>query len=126
MIVLGAAFNVSEIVIFAVVVFQFLASLLTGQPNTRLTHFGRNLARYLQQIISYLTFSTEDKPFPFSSWPNEPQEESVATEVENPLSSETESAGPVADADEAEKPKKRASRKTATTSKPRTNRKKQS
>jgi hypothetical protein len=81
MIVLSVAFNVAELIIFVVVVFQFLASLFTSQPNDQLTRFGRNLARYIQQITVYLTFATEEKPFPFTPWPNEPHEE--APEEEN-------------------------------------------
>ncbi len=72
MIVLSVAFNLAEFITFAVVAFQFLASLFTGQPNDRLTRFGRNLARYFQQITVYLTFTTEEKPFPFTPWPDEP------------------------------------------------------
>ncbi len=75
MIVLSVAFNVAEIIIFAVVVFQFLASLFTGQPNDQLTRFGRNLARYLQQISVFITFATEEKPFPFTPWPDEPHQD---------------------------------------------------
>ncbi len=74
MIVLSVAFNVAELVTFAVVAFQFLASLFSGQPNDRLASFGRNLARYLQQITVYITFATEDKPFPFAPWPDEPHQ----------------------------------------------------
>ncbi len=44
-IVLIVAFNVAELITFAVVAFQFLSSLFTGQPNDRLNRFGRNLAR---------------------------------------------------------------------------------
>ena len=72
MIVLAIAFNVAEIVTFVVVVFHFLANLFTGQPNDRLVRFGRSLARYLQQIIVFMTFATEEKPFPFAPWPNGP------------------------------------------------------
>ena len=75
MIVLGVAFNVAEFVTFAVVVFQFLASLFTGKPNDRLARSGRNLARYLQQVTVYMTFATEEKPFPFTPWPDEPHDE---------------------------------------------------
>lgn len=74
MIVLSVAFNVAEVIIFAVVAFQFLASLFSGQANDRLARFGRNLARYLQQIAVYVTFATDEKPFPFAPWPDEPHE----------------------------------------------------
>jgi len=120
MIVLAVAFNIAEIVFFAVVVFQFLATLFTGKPNTQFTRFGRNLARYLQQIIIFMTFVTEEKPFPFSGWPDEPNEEPLVVENDKPIRSKTEEAETAAENGEAAKPKKSAPRKTATTRKPRT------
>ena len=72
MIVMGIAYGVAEIVAFAVVVFQFLSSLFTGQHNERLARFGRNLGRYFQQITLFMTFATDEKPFPFGQWPDEP------------------------------------------------------
>ena len=120
MIVLAIAFNIAEIVIFAVVVFQFLVTLFTTKPNSQFTRFGRNLARYLQQIITYMTFATEEKPFPFSPWPDEPHEEPLVVENDKPTSSKTEQSETVAKNSEPAKPKKPAPRKTATTRKPRT------
>jgi len=90
MIVLGIAFNVAEFITFVVVAFQFLASLFTGQPNDRLTRFGRNLARYLQQVTVYMTFATEEKPFPFTPWPDELHEEAPVEEDSNQLNDKSE------------------------------------
>ena len=106
MIVLSVAFNVAEVIIFAVVAFQFLASLFTGQPNDRLARFGRNLARYLQQITVYLTFTTEEKPFPFTPWPDEPHEETPVEEDSNQLNDKPQNAGVATQNDEASKAKK--------------------
>ncbi len=106
MIVLSVAFNVAEVIIFAVVAFQFLASLFTGQPNDRLAGFGRNLARYLRQITVYLTFTTEEKPFPFTPWPDEPHEESPVDEDSNQLNDKSENAGEANQHDEASEAKK--------------------
>ena len=106
MIVLSVAFSVAEVITFAVVAFQFLASLFTGQPNDRLARFGRNLARYLQQITVYLTFTTEEKPFPFTPWPDEPHEEAPAEEVSNQLNDKPENAGGATQNDEASEAKK--------------------
>ncbi len=106
MIVLSVAFNVAEIITFAVVVFQFLASLFTGQPNDRLTLFGRNLARYLQQIIVYLTFATEETPFPFNTWPDEPHEEAPEDEDSSQLNDKSGHAGDMTENDEAGETKK--------------------
>ena len=124
MVVLGVAFSVAEFVTFAVVAFQFLSSLFTGHPNDRLTRFGRNLARYLQQIIVYMTFVTEEKPFPFTPWPDEPHEETRVEEHNNQLNDKPENTGDVADNDEAgEAKKRRTTRKPPATQKTRKSRK---
>jgi hypothetical protein len=99
MIVLCVAYGVAELITFAVVVFQFLASLFAGQPNDRLARFGRNLARYFQQIIVFMTFATEEKPFPFAPWPDEPHEEAPVEEDGNQLNGISENAGDVPESD---------------------------
>ena len=49
---------------------QFLHVLFTGQSNPRLKDFGLSLARYAYQVLEYLTFNTEVRPFPFDTeWP---------------------------------------------------------
>ncbi len=106
MIVLSVAFYVAEFITFAVVAFQFLASLFTGQANDRLTRFGRNLARYLQQVTVYMTFATEEKPFPFTPWPDEPHEEAPVEEDSNQLNDKSGNAGDAAENDEAGEAKK--------------------
>ena len=84
MLILSLAYGVAEFVTFAVVVFQFFASLFSGKPNDRLARFGRNLARYFQQITVYMTFTTEEKPFPFAPWPDEPHEEAPVEHTSSP------------------------------------------
>jgi hypothetical protein len=99
MIVLCIAYGVAEFVTWAVVMFQFFASLLAGKPNHRLSRFGLNLARYFQQITVYMTFATEEKPFPFAPWPDEPHEEAPMEEDSNPSYSDSENAGDAAEND---------------------------
>ncbi len=106
MIVFSVVYSVTELVTLAVVVFQFLASLFAGKPNDRLAGFGRNLARYFQQITVYMTFVTEEKPFPFAPWPDEPHEETPVEEDSNQLNDKSENAGDVAENDEAGEAKK--------------------
>ena len=99
MIVLCIAYGVAKLVTSAVVVFQFLASLFAGKPNDRMAHFGRNLARYFQQITVYMTFATEEKPFPFAPWPDEPLEEAPVEEDDNRLNGDPENTGDAAEDD---------------------------
>jgi hypothetical protein len=65
-------FNIVEVAIFVVVAAQFAAHLLTGKDLSPLQFVGRKLGDYLYQIIAYLTYSSDDKPFPFNDWPEAP------------------------------------------------------
>ena len=62
-------FNLAELVLGFAVLFQFVHALITGGPNARVGGFGENLGRYVYQILRYLTYNTEDRPFPFADWP---------------------------------------------------------
>lgn len=117
MIILAIAFNIAEIIIFAVVVFQFFMVLFTRNPNEQFTRFGRNLARYVQQIVAYLTFSSEEKPFPFASWPDEPDARNTPTENDKPTGSAAASKETDV-ANKAASPRKPAPRKSTAKRKP--------
>ncbi|MEJ2115688.1 MAG: DUF4389 domain-containing protein [Gammaproteobacteria bacterium] len=71
MLVVTFLYSVSRIVVGAVVIVQFFWVLFTGETNQKLQVFGKSLATYTNQIILYLTFNTEARPFPFDiDWPN--------------------------------------------------------
>ncbi|MBI5750955.1 MAG: DUF4389 domain-containing protein [Hydrogenophilales bacterium] len=70
MLLMGLVLHVSVTLILVVTVIQFVMVLLNDAPNIRLLAFGRNLGRYLQQIVNFLTFASEEIPFPFSDWPS--------------------------------------------------------
>ena len=60
-----------KLLIIAVSLFQFGAVAVTGQTNKQLLWLGRQLAVYEYQIIFFLTFNSELRPFPFSAWPSD-------------------------------------------------------
>lgn len=73
MIVVVLLAAVSRVVVGAVVVLQFFYVLFTGETNKRLERLGQSLATYTYQIVRYLTFNTEERPFPFDAdWPAGP------------------------------------------------------
>jgi len=72
MILFIAIWSVSRLVVLAVVILQFLIVLFTGQTNSRLAALGLSLATYSYQLVAYLTFVTEEQPFPFDDWPSGP------------------------------------------------------
>lgn len=69
MLLMGLAFQVCETVLCIVTIIQFVMTLLNDTPNARLVSFGRSMGIYLRQIVNFLTFATEEMPFPFSEWP---------------------------------------------------------
>lgn len=60
-----------KFLVIAVSLFQFGAVALTGQMNKQLLWLGRQLAIYEYQIILFLTFNSEQRPFPFLTWPGD-------------------------------------------------------
>lgn len=72
MLLFVAIYHVTAVLIGAIAALQFAWKLVTGEPNARLTSFGEDLARFFYQILRFLTFNTDDKPFPFDEWPSHP------------------------------------------------------
>jgi len=71
MVIFVFLYGISRFVIGAVVVLQFLWVLFTGETNDRLKSLGQSLATYTYQIILYLTYNTDSRPFPFDDdWPS--------------------------------------------------------
>ena len=59
-----------------IVAFGFLWVLFTGEVNRELREVGQSLASYVYQNIRFLTFNTDEKPFPFGSkWPSASEED---------------------------------------------------
>ncbi|MFL2855602.1 MAG: DUF4389 domain-containing protein [Pseudohongiellaceae bacterium] len=56
-------------VILVIIIAQVLFTLLTGSQNTNLKDFSNALAHYIYQILKFLLYGIEDKPFPFTDFP---------------------------------------------------------
>ncbi len=57
-----------RLILWTVVILQVASALLTGTPNRNLIDFGRRLSSYVYQIWLFLTYNTDQPPFPFSDW----------------------------------------------------------
>jgi len=54
-----------------VVVLGFLWVLFTGEVNQQLRQAGQGIAAYLYEIVRFLTYNQDERPFPFGSdWPS--------------------------------------------------------
>lgn len=122
-------FRVAFMVVFAVVLYvvalvltlltvaQIIFSLFTGSDNENLRALGRDLSTYVHQILAFLTYNSDSKPFPFATYPatEEPvnateqeQEEDIDLDIEVNIQEGTE---PGATAKPARSPRKSATRK---------------
>ncbi|HEB27065.1 MAG TPA: DUF4389 domain-containing protein [Porticoccus sp.] len=90
MVLFAIVFQVSTVVLWLVVVVQALSALITGSPNANVKGLAASLSQFIFDIVRFLSYGTEDKPFPFQSWPE------VAVE------DEPEAAAEVASEDEPE------------------------
>ncbi len=88
MIVFGLLSILARMVVWIVAVLQFLLVLITGADNKNLRDLGQGAAKWTYQAFLFLTFNSNDKPFPFSDWPE--IEESEDNEVITSLSSAEE------------------------------------
>ncbi len=67
--VYGVIFYFLFILIWLMVIFQFIMKLITTELNDQLLDFSDSLTKYVSQILLYITFKSEERPFPFSPWP---------------------------------------------------------
>ena len=67
----GVIFYFLFFLIWLVVIFQFLMKLITTELNEQLLDFSNSLTKYVSQILLYITFKSEERPFPFSPWPSD-------------------------------------------------------
>ena len=70
-----------------VVLIQFGFLLITGKVNKNLKEFNKEIGLYLYDMIKYLSFQTNTKPFPFRDWPYDENEKK--SEKVEPTTNET-------------------------------------
>ena len=63
-----ACIGVAQAVLAASVAVQFGFLLIGGSRNLSLLEFGEQLRGYIDRVLCYITFESDDKPFPFAKW----------------------------------------------------------
>jgi hypothetical protein len=72
MVLMALAFQLTGTLLGLLAVVQFVLTLVSEKPNERLCSFGQRLGYYLRQIAEFVSFATEEVPFPFADWPESP------------------------------------------------------
>jgi Domain of unknown function (DUF4389) len=95
MAVFGLLSIVARIVVWVVAVLQFLLVLITGEGNSNLRDLGQGASKWTYQAYMFITFNSDNKPFPFSDWPEIDQQEGVAETSDTVEAAESEDADDV-------------------------------
>ena len=59
-----------SMVLFVIAITQYIYSWLTGEPNEKILYFTEGLAEYSKELVSYVGFNTDEKPWPVGEWPD--------------------------------------------------------
>jgi hypothetical protein len=70
MILMAMAFQLAATLLGLIAVVQWILALVSDTPNARLTRVGKAVGSYLRQIADFVSFGTEEVPFPFNDWPS--------------------------------------------------------
>ncbi len=111
MLLFAGIYHVAALVLAMVALFQFLCVLFTGKKNGKALSLGASLSTFIYQVYRYLTFNSDERPFPFADWPSD-----VALAEQSPVEA-APAAAPQAPQEPAAKPapKKRAPARKRTT-----------
>ncbi|MCB1985327.1 MAG: DUF4389 domain-containing protein, partial [Nitrosomonas sp.] len=63
-------YSISKFLVIGIMLFQFVTIVLSEKPNEQILKFSQCLGIYIYQIIQFLSFNSEQRPFPFSKWPD--------------------------------------------------------
>ncbi|UZE94455.1 DUF4389 domain-containing protein [Alkalimarinus alittae] len=69
MVMFYIVYKISDLVVIVMAILQAVVTTFGNGPNERLTAFGASLATYVSQIVRFLSYADEKKPYPFSEWP---------------------------------------------------------
>lgn len=106
MILFAFVLYVAGFVMTFLVIVQFIFALVTGKANANLRQLGDSLSQFIYAVLRFLTYNTDDKPFPFAPWPTPsplPAEELAEAEAVTPAAT---ASAPKAAKPKAAKPKK--------------------
>ena len=93
-------------VILVLMIVQALFVIITGDSNSNLRFLGAALSKYIFQVLEFLSYNSNTKPFPFSDFPK------VDNDEFNPPSAAKKEAGDTSSV-KKKAPSRKASRKKA-------------
>ena len=103
---------VIPLVLLVLMIAQVLFVLITGESNANLRSLGAALSTYIFQIVQFMSYVTDSKPFPFSNFPKAENDDlNISNEIKQDKKSTVINKKPAA---KKVAKKKTASRNSAT------------
>lgn len=95
MVLFAVFLQLAAIIMWVLCSIQFLFVLLTGQDNENLRQLGSSIASFVHHALRFLSYNTDDKPFPFEAWPAPEESEGVVSEQTVPADEPVDEPGDV-------------------------------
>jgi hypothetical protein len=61
--------KIISMILFVIAVGQLIYSWISGSPNEKILSFSQSMGEYVKQIVLYISFNTDEKPWPSADWP---------------------------------------------------------
>ena len=58
-------------VLFVLALIQVVVLAINGRTNEELKHFSLNLIQYLWEVLAFITFARDERPFPLGPFPHQ-------------------------------------------------------
>ncbi len=62
-------YQMAAALLILIITFQFVNKLVTGDTNKQFRQLSRSIASYIYQVFQFMSFNSNDIPYPFSDWP---------------------------------------------------------
>ena len=76
----GLLFYLVRILVGLALIVQFILVAFVGQTNRRLLDFTADLHRFSYHALQFVTWNSDDRPFPFSDWPGPESQHSIQSD----------------------------------------------
>ncbi len=70
LILIGILAGIAVWLIWLVALVQFFFTLFTGRSQPHMDDFAAGLVAYTQQAFNYMTYQSDERPFPFAPLPS--------------------------------------------------------
>lgn len=77
MVVLALSLGVSIFVLMILILGQVLFGLFAKEQNMALKQMGKKISDYVHESLTYLTFNSDERPFPYRGWDDSSQQKEV-------------------------------------------------